>query len=772
MTTPISHQLGQIDAPGTFATRFRAPAEDLEIEVQGVGSLKFPIATQQARKLRKIASASPFGLRDLTLHNTSVRHSWEIAANQVNIAEQRWMPVLANYLETIRADLGLPDECNLEAEIDKLLLYEKGQFFKPHQDSEKCDQMFGTLVVILPSDYSGGAVTVEHRGEKKVFRRLEDQTKDLSLLAFYADCHHAVSPITSGIRVALTYRLRLEKRSNAALPKTSTDKLDRLTSAVQDYFTRPIGLRYGDSEPTPPERFVYLLDHEYTQRSLSWDTLKNGDRPRVSALRSVAERLDCECFLALAEVYECWLCDDDSDEDDRCGRRGWRSHEEDEDEDESSEPEDHDITDLQDSSIELNHWLDSAGNHIEGIPGFVRDAELYFTKPSRDMNPFKSEYEGYQGNYGNTLDRWYHRAAFVMWPRANTFALRAQASPQWAVDELSALPLETTAALESRVKTLLPRWRTTAGRVDDERFFAKLVKLSARFDDSAIAHQWLLPLKLERLGKPDVCNDLLPLIEKHGLSWAMQLFTEWSTTRPWGIAPWVPLLAGICTSLHASNRAPSQALAVWLVEQEANIALERCVNALKLPSAWLDLDRFTDESQHLAHVLAAAIAASAFPVLDATLNFLLDDKHNAPTSFLVSFLHACAARSPDLGIQVTNSPVHGETTMRLKAILQSSPRAEGDWRITYPLDCTCNDCKELAEFLGSDRTQYDWPLNEARRRHIHGKIDLAELPVVHVTLRRGSPYVLRLRKDDSLLLREGKYRERVKQILDALCAGS
>jgi hypothetical protein len=81
----------------------------------------------------------------------------------------------------------------------------------------------------------------------------------------------------------------------------------------------------------------------------------------------------------------------------------------------------------------------------------VSDDELHFTKPSSDMDPFKSEHEGYQGNYGNTVDRWYHRAAFVTWPRANTFALRAQASPQWAVDELMALPRANTAELEARV---------------------------------------------------------------------------------------------------------------------------------------------------------------------------------------------------------------------------------------------------------------------------------------------------------------------------------
>jgi hypothetical protein len=57
---------------------------------------------------------------------------------------------------------------------------------KSHQDSEKSDDMVATLVVVLPSEYSGGVLTVEHRGETKTFRRRESQAKDISLFAFFA----------------------------------------------------------------------------------------------------------------------------------------------------------------------------------------------------------------------------------------------------------------------------------------------------------------------------------------------------------------------------------------------------------------------------------------------------------------------------------------------------------------------------------------------------------------------------------------------------------
>jgi hypothetical protein len=766
MTSPITDLLTLVEAPGTFATRLRAPADELEIEVTGVGPLHFPITARLANKIRGVARPSPFGLREQTLHDPTVRNTWEIAASRVKIAARKWKPALAKCLRTIQTNLGFPDEAQLEAVFDKLLLYEEGQFFKPHQDSEKGDEMVGTLVVVLPSEYSGGAVAVEHRGEKKVFRRTESQGRELSLLAFYADCHHAVSPIKSGVRVALTYQLRLGRRSRAVRPKIRGDLLDRLTMGLREHFAVPIVKHYSQSEPVPPERLVYLLDHEYTQRSLSWSSLKNGDAVRVAALRAAAERLDCECFLALAEVHEMWMCEDDGPSG-RYGRRGWRFVER----ADEAESEEYELTSLEDSTTALNHWLDAAGQHIEGIPGTVSDDELHFTKPSSDLDPFKSEHEGYQGNYGNTVDRWYHRAAFVTWPRANTFALRAQASPQWAVDELMALPRANTAELEARVKTLLPRWARTAGSVEGARFFAKLVRVATRIGDSGIAHRWLLPLGLHRLNHKAVRRDLVALVDRHGLPWAKAMFAEWTHEPHWGKTPaWAPLLADLCADLHATKRAPCDALAHWLLEREVKSALERTGAALARPLPWLELDALAEESIHLAHVLAAAASIAATGVIDETLSFLLLEKRNVPTSFLVRLLLACVARSTGLRSRVTGSPLHRECTARLRAVLSAPARAEGNWSITYPLGCSCADCKVLSQFLTSSRTDCDWPLNKERRQHIHRAIDSAQLPVLHTTLRRGSPHVLQLRKDRSLWSRERAHRARVKKILDELPA--
>ncbi len=761
VTTPLAALLAQLEAPGTFATRLRGPADDLEIEVSGAGKLGYPVTTRTAQRLRAVARPSPFGLRDQTLHDPSVRDTWEIPARCLKLGRS-WKPALAAHLVTLRRELGFPDGCELVAELDKLLVYEAGQFFKPHQDSEKSDDMVATLVVVLPSEYGGGALTVEHGGKTKSFRRQASQATELSLLAFYADCLHAVSPITSGVRVALTYRLSLRGRSTAPGPTMRPDVMSRLVERVQRHFSEPVVRRYERSEPAAPERLVYLLDHEYTERSLSWSRLKNSDRVRVAALRAAAERLDCECFLALAEVHETWMCEDDYDYRGRGRWRGWRFEEDERDDGE------YELIELHGSEIQLRHWLDGEGRQVAGIPLAVRDEELHFTKASAELDPFKTEHEGYQGNYGNTVDRWYHRAAFVMWPRSNTFALRAETSPQWAVDELLDLPRSSHSEVESRIRTLLPRWERAAGGVDSAQFITKVVKLSARIDDPALARGWLAPVGLHRLKSRTIRRDLATVVDKQGLQWAKELVSHWTKLRRWGTPPWAPLLADVCEDLYASERPACRALAAWLLQQEAAAARERCGEVPKARHEWLDLDGFAEESAHLADVLAAAVAVSASRVLEDTTRFLVREQRHFSTSFFVQLLKACIGRSAALESHIVGSPLHRLLADRLEAVVRAPSRGADDWTISYPSSCECGDCVELTQFLRSKRTDYDWPLSEQRRRHIHEAIDVAKLPVRHTTLRRGSPYVLQLRKDASLFSRERAHRARVAELLKAL----
>ncbi|MET7665680.1 DDE-type integrase/transposase/recombinase, partial [Streptomyces sp. NPDC005463] len=125
--------------------------------------------------------------------------------------------------------------------------------------------------------------------------------------AFYADCLHEVRPVKSGYRVTLTMNLLAERVRPAG--EDDGGPVADLAHCLTEHFTEPAEERYayGRQKAAPPNRLVYLLDHEYTQRGLGWDRLKGADATRTALLRQAAAETDCEAVLALAEVKDCTI---------------------------------------------------------------------------------------------------------------------------------------------------------------------------------------------------------------------------------------------------------------------------------------------------------------------------------------------------------------------------------------------------------------------------------------------------------------------------------
>jgi hypothetical protein len=91
---------------------------------------------------------------------------------------------------------------------------------------------------------------------------------------------------------------------------------------------------------------------------------------------------------------------------------------------------------------------------------------------------------------------------------------------------------------------------------------------------------------------------------------------------------------------------------------------------------------------------------------------------------------------------------------RLGALARRAPRAADDWSVAWT-GCGCELCGTLGAFLGSrSRRTLEWPLAKDGRRHVHSRIDTAELPVGHQTRRQGRPYTLVLTKTEELFSRE------------------
>ncbi len=116
----VQERLASINAPGTFATRRSTPADDLRLEVKGVGPVAWPITSATARRLRAIARPARYGLKDETRFDPRVRDCWEIPKSRISIDGRTWGTTLRPMLDRIRCDLGLADGWRLRADLHNL----------------------------------------------------------------------------------------------------------------------------------------------------------------------------------------------------------------------------------------------------------------------------------------------------------------------------------------------------------------------------------------------------------------------------------------------------------------------------------------------------------------------------------------------------------------------------------------------------------------------------------------------------------------------------
>lgn len=149
-------------------------------------STKKPQAESSSRKkmlplteLLEVCSKAPYGRREATILDDSVRKTYQLQPTQLEFKNAEFMKKLnKKFLPTMAKRLRLDqyDASHLELEFYKLLVYTPGCMFKPHRDSEKTERMLATLVVILPSIYTGGemvlyhndrSVTVDHSGSSE-----------------------------------------------------------------------------------------------------------------------------------------------------------------------------------------------------------------------------------------------------------------------------------------------------------------------------------------------------------------------------------------------------------------------------------------------------------------------------------------------------------------------------------------------------------------------------------------------------------------------------
>ncbi|KAG8532380.1 uncharacterized protein KY384_002865 [Bacidia gigantensis] len=363
----------KIKTHGDFATSGRIAGHVATgLKVNGVGRIAFPLIEHQAKQIIEVCHRAPFGQGHNTLVDERVRKTWELNPDQFQLSHPYWPSIIEKVTQEVIQNLGLPHGTAVRSNVYKLLLYEEGAMFKPHQDTEKEPGMFGTLAITLPSEYEGGAVLATHRGQSRTLA-VDSPAFFHSYLTWYADVTHEVKPVTSGYRLVLTYNLvRLSggPRLTASLALRQKDELDTIFSSWNR--TISLGDRYG------AEAFVYVLDHMYTDASLSLQALKGDDKMKAVYLQEACAQHGFCLYFATMEFERM-------------------------------------------ESLSLRRIVDLDGNILIFAKQELQARDIV-QEDVFDRDPDREDYSGYTGNEGVSATHWYNDTVMILMPLAKRHA--------------------------------------------------------------------------------------------------------------------------------------------------------------------------------------------------------------------------------------------------------------------------------------------------------------------------------------------------------------
>jgi hypothetical protein len=741
----------------TFCAEGHLRIDALTVSVNGLGLLASPLPPAAAQALHAASTPARHGRRDKTLLDRRVRDTGELPTDALAL---HWANGVCDALQAeVASALGLEQ---IEARLHNLLVYGPGQFFKPHQDTEKHPGMVGTLVLVWPSPHIGGELVVRHGSEQAHFASQHLNAETIRWFAFYADCRHEVLPVTEGWRVVLSFDLMLPAQNTmprAPVPPALLDALREHFFPATGHALRP---------------WVFLLDHEYTERGLHWSLLKGADRPRVATLRAAAEALGMTLHLALAEVHEQWTAS--------VGGGGrWRGRG---DWDDRSDPE---PDELIERGIALNHWVDADDRQLRRVELPVADTDAASFSDTDESFLINQEYEGYMGNYGETLDYWYRRAALVIQTPV------AEQAGRFVSDFDAALADALTLARQQRGDELAARLRAAAKALDAQcrqrgrALFVACSKLAAALPDADHAHGLMEGFEWVELKSADA-RALARLSAHRGEAWTGELIDAWTQPadhwhRPrWGLdespsadgvesgdarPPWpLPLSrfleAGLAAGLsHASIDRMLQRCQEALVAADTSLA--RQTPASRSASLAARLKALCDLATALRH--SSNVANS----LDPLGRHVLAHPLLYPLKRLRPLVEALPADDP-----ATAQALRDEVAAALRQALTAPERRPDDHTVDdIEWVCRCADCNTVIRWAESAQAQaLTLAMPEARRRHVQECLSGAAAPLVCTTLRQGSPHKLVIGKASDLHDSRQALRRAWEADLAAMDAGS
>jgi len=755
--------LRAIQSPSSLATLERPKTvsgviEDVRVQVElvGLGPLPIPMRPRQLRDLESVTTQAPFGKGSKTVVDTAVRNTREIAPEQLTLSDS-FQQAIEDLLPEVASGLGLPAG-ELTAELYKLLIYDKGGQFDWHRDAEKKKGMVASLIVVLPSRFGGGLLTLQNSGGR-VHHGFEEASSERAIeyVAFYADCEHSVSRVDSGVRVCLAYNLILKPQRKQKL-KPSTDH-EKLVQVMGEWM-----------EANPADPLVVTLEHQYTEDGLNMDLLKGDDRTLARELADAAERLGCRLHFGMVSRHLCQYADD--------GNFGYERDWYDDDGESSVDNAELNIGEVYEDEINIDGWKDAGGWRVPLGTMSCNDESLISITPVDQWKPTRQDYEGYTGNAGNTLDRWYHKAAITVWPEARHFDMLTRSGVEAAGEELLRMrsdlsEIDDDDELEMAcdncyrlARSMIAKWprrmpsymnarendRPSLKTIADEFVHFEDPELVSELLETIALRDWQLPLKswvpaaIKTFGANEMTPRLMqylkttPAPNEHGYSLANGL--------PLRDANWL---------LVVCRKRESLGMEITDCSSLLDVAVERLVrdareqenryrhNSDQLQKTWLDL---VQAATILEHQGASDLHAgeSLFALLaEAPKTF---NQREFQAKSCPELIRWSQKTLREIAPRIASWRDSLSKWFQLQTAVMPTPPT--DLSRPPPLSCSCSHCKSLATFMAApDSATSTIRAREEIRTHLEDKIRAAKLDLDTQTVRTGTPHGLVVTKNQA-----------------------
>ena len=302
---PIISELGQvakeIDARYTCGGKYEVPSnKPIKLVYHRGGlvsskewnSVEFPGASEAALiKLLDVCSVASYGHKGKDVIDKTYRNAFKLEPDNFTTSFQIYSIPILQKIQSI-----VPTVIGLKAELYKLNIYACGGFFKAHVDTPRSEKMFGSLVVCLPTHFTGGELIVRHNKQEIKYdwsSTASDTSSMLHWAAFFSDIEHEVLPVNEGYRVTLTYNLSYQSKTKDSTIDIKSYSFYRLLLGV---LSDPVFMRDGGVLGFN-SHYSYVFDTQWADLLAPINTIED----KATTIKRLNSNVSCDKFIHLSK---------------------------------------------------------------------------------------------------------------------------------------------------------------------------------------------------------------------------------------------------------------------------------------------------------------------------------------------------------------------------------------------------------------------------------------------------------------------------------------